>query len=88
MTKAINAALPKRHGTPTSDMIKTYLDLERLPSGKFASNALILTLGMLTYNMLWWIGLAGDCFNTRSVALSLVIPGGSRPPGTREMATT
>ncbi len=24
----------------------------------------------------------------RSVALSLVIPGGSRPPGTREMATT
>lgn len=39
--------------------IKTDLDLERLPSGKFASNTLILTLGALTYNMLRWIGLVG-----------------------------
>lgn len=39
--------------------IKTDLDLERLPSGKFASNTLVLTLGLFTYNMLRWIGLEG-----------------------------
>lgn len=32
LTKAIDTALPKRHGTPTSDMIKTYLGL--LSQGK------------------------------------------------------
>lgn len=32
--------------------IKTDLDLERLPSGKFATNALILRLGALAYNLL------------------------------------
>ena len=39
--------------------IKTDLDLERLPSGKFASNTLILTFGIFTYNLLRWIGLEG-----------------------------
>ena len=33
--------------------------MERLPSGKFASNALILTMGLFTYNVLKWIGLVG-----------------------------
>ena len=28
------------------------MDLERLPTGKFATNALILELGMLAYNIL------------------------------------
>jgi hypothetical protein len=36
--------------------IKTELDLERLPSGKFATNDLILTLGALAYNLLRLIG--------------------------------
>lgn len=36
--------------------VKTDMDLERLPSGKFASNALILELGMIAYNILRMIG--------------------------------
>ena len=32
--------------------LKTDLDLERLPSGKFATNALLLLLGMMAYNAL------------------------------------
>ena len=32
------------------------MDLERLPSGKFANNALILELGMSAYNILRMIG--------------------------------
>ena len=32
------------------------MDLERLPSGKFATNALILELGMIAYNILRMIG--------------------------------
>lgn len=36
--------------------IKTDMDIERLPSGKFATNALILKLGMLAYNILRIIG--------------------------------
>jgi len=39
--------------------IKSDMDLERLPSGKFATNALILTLGGLTYNFLRSIGQLG-----------------------------
>ncbi len=48
------------HGT--SDLhaprgeIKSDMDIERLPSGKFAANALILTLGGLAYNILPAIG--------------------------------
>jgi len=39
------------------------LDIERLPSGKFDTNDLIMTLAALGYNILRWIGLislAGD----------------------------
>ncbi|TCL53458.1 DDE family transposase [Hydrogenispora ethanolica] len=36
--------------------IKTDMDLERLPSGKFETNALILELAMLAYNILRVIG--------------------------------
>jgi Transposase DDE domain group 1 len=43
--------------------LKTDMDLERLPSGKFATNALIMACAALTYNMLRYIGqlcLLGD----------------------------
>jgi len=36
--------------------VKTDMDLERLPSGKFETNALILELGMIAYNLLRMIG--------------------------------
>ena len=36
--------------------VKTDMDLERLPSGKFTTNALILELGMIAYNILRMIG--------------------------------
>jgi hypothetical protein len=39
--------------------IKSDMDMERLPSGKFATNALILTLGGLSYNILRAIGQLG-----------------------------
>jgi hypothetical protein len=38
---------------------KTDLDLERLPSGKFATNALIMSLAALVYNVLRLIGQEG-----------------------------
>jgi hypothetical protein len=38
---------------------KTDLDVERLPSGKFATNALVLACAMLAYNILRWIGQNG-----------------------------
>ena len=38
---------------------KTDMDLERLPSGKFATNDLIMSMAALSYNMLRWIGLIG-----------------------------
>jgi hypothetical protein len=38
---------------------KTDLDIERLPSGKFATNDLVLTCAMLAYDILRWIGLVG-----------------------------
>lgn len=38
---------------------KTDLDLERLPSGKFATNALVMALGAFAYNILRFIGQAG-----------------------------
>jgi hypothetical protein len=42
------------HGTGEQfhSELKSDLDLERLPSGKFATNALVLLLGMLAYNVL------------------------------------
>jgi len=38
---------------------KTDLDIERLPSGKFATNDLVMACAVLAYNILRWIGLAG-----------------------------
>ena len=38
---------------------KTDLDIERLPSGKFATNDLVMAQSVLAYNILRWIGLAG-----------------------------
>ena len=54
-------ALYKGHATSEQfhSEFKTDLDLERLPSGKFDTNDLILTLGALSYNIMRWIGLMG-----------------------------
>lgn len=38
---------------------KSDLDIERLPSGKFATNALIMSLAVLAYNILRYIGQMG-----------------------------
>ena len=38
---------------------KTDLDLERLPSGKFATNGLVMALGAFAYNILRFIGQTG-----------------------------
>lgn len=47
-----------QHGTSEQfhSEFKSDLDLERLPSGKFNTNALVLSLGMLAYNALRLIG--------------------------------
>lgn len=49
------------HGTSEQfhSEFKTDLDIERLPSGKFATNALVLGCSVLTYNILRWIGQNG-----------------------------
>ena len=54
-------ALYRDHATSEQfhSEIKTDLDLERLPSGKFNTNDLILALNSLIYNILRWIGLTG-----------------------------
>lgn len=54
-------ALYEEHGTSEQfhAEIKSDMDLERLPSGKFATNALVLTLGGLAYNILRAIGQLG-----------------------------
>lgn len=46
--------LYRQHGTSEQfhSEIKTDMDLERLPSGKFATNALMLSLGLVAYNVL------------------------------------
>jgi len=46
------------HGTSEQfhSEFKTDMDMERLPSGKFATNSLVITLGMLAYNILRTIG--------------------------------
>jgi len=51
-------ALYKDHGTSEQfhSEFKTDMDMERFPSGKFATNALVLTLGMLAFNILRAIG--------------------------------
>ncbi|AZR72336.1 hypothetical protein BBF96_02375 [Anoxybacter fermentans] len=50
--------LYEKHGTSEQfhSEIKTDLDLERLPSGKFATNNLVLHPGVLAYNILRIIG--------------------------------
>ena len=49
------------HGTSEQfhSEFKTDLDIERLPSGKFATNALVLAVSTLAYNLLRWIGQNG-----------------------------
>lgn len=49
------------HGTSEQfhSEFKTDLDIERLPSGKFATNALVLACAQLAYNILRWIGQNG-----------------------------
>jgi hypothetical protein len=51
-------ALYHAHGTSEQfhSEIKSDMDLERLPSGKFATNALMLSLGLVAYNVLRLIG--------------------------------
>lgn len=63
----------QRHGTHEQfhSEIKTDLDLERLPSGKFDCNDLVLHLGMSAYNCLRLIGqlgLTGDLAPVRHPA--------------------
>jgi hypothetical protein len=49
------------HGTSEQfhSEFKTDLDIERLPSGKLATNALVLAVSTLAYNLLRWIGQNG-----------------------------
>jgi len=50
--------LYKEHGTSEQfhSEIKTDMDLERLPSGKFKTNSLVLELAMIAYNILRILG--------------------------------
>lgn len=54
-------ALYADHGTSEQfhSEFKTDMDMERLPSGKFATNSLVLTCASLAYNLLRWIGQNG-----------------------------
>ena len=54
-------ALYENHGLSEQfhSEFKTDLDIERLPSGKFATNALVMTLGVFSYNILRIIGQLG-----------------------------
>lgn len=54
-------ALYRDHATAEQfhSEFKTDLDIERLPSGKFATNDLIMALSAYSYNILRWIGLIG-----------------------------
>ena len=65
--------LYKDHGTHEQfhSEIKTDIDLERLPSGKFATNEAILQLGMFAYNclrLLGQLGLTGEVSPVRHPA--------------------
>jgi hypothetical protein len=61
LTEETIVALYADHATSEQfhSEIKTDLDVERLPSGKFATNALVLACAMLAYNILRWIGQRG-----------------------------
>jgi len=54
-------ALYADHGTSEQfhSEFKTDLDIERLPSGKFQTNALVLACSVLAYNILRWLGQQG-----------------------------
>jgi len=54
-------SLYKNHGLSEQfhSEFKTDLDLERLPSGKFATNAAVMALGAFAYNILRFIGQLG-----------------------------
>ncbi len=54
-------ALYADHGTSEQfhSEFKTALDIERLPSGKFATNALVLACATIAYNILRWLGQSG-----------------------------
>ena len=54
-------ALYRDHATSEQfhSEFKTDLDLERLPSGKFDTNTLVMVLGTFVYNVLRWVGLSG-----------------------------
>ena len=54
-------ALYRDHATSEQfhSEFKTDLDLERLPSGKFDTNDLVMAFGVLAYNILRWLGLEG-----------------------------
>jgi hypothetical protein len=54
-------ALYADHGTSEQfhSEFKTDLDIERLPSGKFATNAVVLACAALAYNILRWLGQNG-----------------------------
>ena len=54
-------ALYADHGTSEQfhSEFKTDLDIERLPSGKFATNAVVLACSVLAYNILRWLGQRG-----------------------------
>ena len=58
---AMVVKLYRAHGTSEQfhSELKTDLDLERLPSGKFQTNELVLLLGMVAYNLLRLIGQEG-----------------------------
>ena len=47
-----------KHGTSEQfhSEIKTDMDMERLPSGKFSANSLVLLCGLVAYNILRMIG--------------------------------
>lgn len=49
------------HGTSEQfhSEFKSDMDVERLPSGKFATNALVLACSMLAFNLLRWVGQNG-----------------------------
>lgn len=54
-------ALYADHGTSEQfhSEFKTDLDIERLPSGKFATNTLVLACSAMSYNILRWLGQSG-----------------------------
>jgi DDE family transposase len=79
-------ALYHDHGTSEQfhSELKSDMGLERLPSGRFASNSLVLLLGMITYNMLRIIGQHSLIEQTKIGPL----PGSRRKPVKRRRIRT